>query len=162
MEPASDRRRLHSEQYGVLRSGQALTPFLLHTLLSVPEDICPRPEGGVEKALAFIRRHVDDNGAIGHADPDIVEYPIYSTSYALQCLLAAQDNPDRSDAADRQTIRRMVQFLTSAQYHEANGFATTHPATVAGDSIALLRLANQATWTWHIRGVRSTRSGPTQ
>src|SRR5262245_4588407 len=73
----------HSKQYGVLRSGQALTPFVLHALLQVPENVCPRPAGGVDRALQFIREHIDEHGALGHTDPDISEYPVYSTAYAI-------------------------------------------------------------------------------
>ncbi len=74
----------HSPQYGLMRSGQALTPFVLDGLLTAPESIAPRPEGGVNRALEFIRRRLDKNGSLGHADPDFAEYPVYSTAYALQ------------------------------------------------------------------------------
>jgi hypothetical protein len=106
----------HSGQYAVLRSGQALTPFVLHTLLQVPEDVCPRPDGGVERALEFIRQHVDDRAALGHADPDVLEYPVYSTAYALRCLVDA-DRPE-----DHELAKRMRDFLESAQFQESNGF----------------------------------------
>src|SRR5688572_8476318 len=33
----------HSQTYGLLKSGQALTPFVLHALLDVPEDVAARP-----------------------------------------------------------------------------------------------------------------------
>ena len=42
----------HSNTYGLLRSGQSLTPFILDALLNVPETALPTPSGGVEKALA--------------------------------------------------------------------------------------------------------------
>jgi hypothetical protein len=112
----------HSRQYAVMRSGQSLTPFVLHSLLKVPDSVCPRPEGAVERALEFIRKHIGENGAIGHADPDIAEYPVYSTAYALMCLgIAGTDD----DAALR---NRMETFLRSAQFREANGFDRNHPA----------------------------------
>ncbi len=106
----------HSGQYAVLRSGQALTPFVLHTLLQVPESVCPRPEGGVPRALDFIRRHVDRRGAIGAADSELLEYPVYSTAYALECLLAA----GRSE--DFQLAARMRNYLFVAQRSELFGF----------------------------------------
>jgi hypothetical protein len=111
-----------SQQYAVLRSGQALTPFVLHTLLQVPESVCPRPEGGVERALDFIRNHVGKDGAMGHSDPDIAEYPVYSTAYALMCLGEAGSEDDAS------LRNRMELFLRSAQFHESNGFDHGHPA----------------------------------
>jgi hypothetical protein len=117
----------HSEQYAVLRSGQALTPFVLHTLLQVPEPVCPRPEGGVKRALEFIRKHVGEDGALGHSDPDVVEYPVYSTSYALRCLVAVKDDPVLSKESDARLTTRMYSFLSTAQFQEPE-FATTHAA----------------------------------
>jgi hypothetical protein len=107
----------HSEQYSMLRSGQALTPFVLHALLEVPESICPRPAGGVERALVFIRSHVDEHGALGTADPDIVEYPIYSTAYAIECLVKTNAVADDVDL-----VFRMTTFLADAQFCTENGF----------------------------------------
>ena len=62
----------HSPQYGVLRSGQALTPYVLHALASLSGSVTARPEGGIERAMEFIRERLDDNGVLGNADPDIV------------------------------------------------------------------------------------------
>ncbi|HTF55761.1 MAG TPA: hypothetical protein VK661_00710, partial [Planctomycetota bacterium] len=49
----------HSETYGLLKSGQSLTPFVLRALLEVPESGLARPAGGVDRAVEFIRRHID-------------------------------------------------------------------------------------------------------
>jgi hypothetical protein len=118
----SDDGGWHSKQYAVLRSGQALTPFVLHALLSVPESVYPRPQERVDKALHFIRRHVDRRGAIGAADPDILEYPVYSTAYALQCVLIV------GRAEDFELAAKMRNFLLVAQRSELHGF---EPASVA-------------------------------
>ena len=118
----------HSEQYAVLRSGQALTPFVLHTLLEVPESICPRPDGGVERAFAFIRNHLDEQGALGRADPDILEYPVYSTAYTLQCFAKLKGDPQLWREHDGQLISNMYSFLSAAQFDESHGFDTGHPA----------------------------------
>jgi hypothetical protein len=118
----------HSEQYAVLRSGQALTPFVLHTLLEVPESICPRPADGVRRALEFIRKHVDEQGAIGRADPDIIEYPVYSTAYALQCLMKVRGVPTFWQDHDGQLTSNMYHFLSTAQFDEQHGFDTNDPA----------------------------------
>jgi hypothetical protein len=114
----------HSKQYSMLRSGEALTPFVLHALLEVPESICPRPAGGVERALDFIRRHVDEQGAIGKSDPEIVEYPVYSTAYALLCLVTIESDEDLVGGSDTQLKSDMYCFLSKAQFDEADGFST--------------------------------------
>jgi hypothetical protein len=118
----------HSAQYALMRSGQALTPFVLRALLDVPESIAPRPAGGVARALDFIRHHVDEHGALGHADPDVVEYPVYSTSYALRCLVTVQDDPELARPTDAQLMSRMFIFLSAAQFDESEGFETNNPA----------------------------------
>lgn len=105
-----------SERYAVLRSGQALTPFVLLALLRVPGDVAAPPAGGVERALAFLRRSVDEDGALGYADPDVLEYPVYATAAALRCLVLA------GEAADRPVIDAMAGWLAARQRTEANGF----------------------------------------
>src|SRR5258708_22601704 len=58
----------HSSTYGLLRSGQSLTPFVLEALLEVPEDAYPQPRAAVDRAIAFIRPHTQPDGALGTAD----------------------------------------------------------------------------------------------
>ena len=77
----------HSSRYGLLRSGQSLTPFVLDALLRVPAKLhAPRDEQRT-KALAFLTRHTDDGGAVGRIDPALLDYPNYATALTLQVLL---------------------------------------------------------------------------
>tara|TARA_B100000029_G_scaffold484993_2_gene537844 strand:+ start:133 stop:1218 length:1086 start_codon:yes stop_codon:yes gene_type:complete len=110
----------HSQHYRLLQSGQAYTPFILHTLLEVPESICPRPPGAVQRALQFIRRHANATGVIGRSDPDVLEYPNYSTAYALLCFLKV----DPTDPL----VNRMATYLRQQQYRESRGIPANHPA----------------------------------
>jgi hypothetical protein len=112
----------HSETYALLKSGQALTPFVLHALLAVPEDVYPRPADGVDRALQFLRDNTNSEGALGLRDPEILEYPNYSTSYALRCLVAV------GDSEDRPRIQRMRNYLVAEQFTESRGFAPDSPA----------------------------------
>lgn len=108
----------HSGHYAVLRSGQALTPFVLHALLahgSAPSDV-------VARGLGFVRRSIGPDGAIGYADPDVLEYPVYATSLAILVLARA------GDAADRERIAAMADWLARQQCGEARGFALDAPA----------------------------------
>src|SRR5579862_5479712 len=61
----------HSHTYGLLRSGQSLTPFVLKALLQVHPELYPPPAAKVDRALAFIRTHTQPDGALGLAEPDI-------------------------------------------------------------------------------------------
>jgi squalene-hopene/tetraprenyl-beta-curcumene cyclase len=107
----------HSPQYGVMRSGQALTPYVLRALLTIPERISARPKGGVARAMEFMLARLDASGVLGNADPDIVEYPIYSTSYALRCAIEVKPQRPRE-----MKMAKMARFLVGAQFQENNGF----------------------------------------
>ena len=101
-----------SSKYGILSSGQAYTPFVLYALLRF--DVHPNDEG-VKLALRFMRGKIRD-GAMGRADPDVLEYPVYSTAYALMCFKLA------GLAEDKNLIREMEAFLLSEQFTEQRGF----------------------------------------
>lgn len=108
----------HSEHYAVLRSGQALTPFVLHALLAhggAPPEVLAR-------GLACVRRSIAADGSIGYADRDVLEYPVYATALAilvLQRVGAAEDAP---------RIAAMAEWLAAQQLGEARGFAPGEPA----------------------------------
>lgn len=106
-----------SEHYGLLKSGQALTPFVLHSLLQADEEI---PAQKIDEALAFIRSKTK-NGVLG--DDDLVlEYPVYSTAYALMCFKQV------GKAEDQDLITEMQDYLVSEQFTETRGFEQSHPA----------------------------------
>ncbi len=111
-----------SDRYSIFRGGQALTPFLLFGLLQVPESVVELPRDGVNRALDFLRRHLDEQGALGYADPAILEYPVYATAYAMRCLHLAGTEEDRP------LIRRMARWLRDMQCAEGRGFSSEHPA----------------------------------
>jgi prenyltransferase beta subunit len=103
-----------SEQYAVLRSGQAMTPFVLHALL---RSGTPRDDARFVRGLDALRRSIGKEGAIGYADPDVLEYPVYATSLAVLVLV------QNGDARDHDRIRAMASWLATRQCSEANGFA---------------------------------------
>src|SRR2546422_11529957 len=72
----------HSRTYGLLRSGQSLTPFVLEAVLHVSA-----PPTRVDRAIAFIRANVR-GGALGLAD-SIPDYPNYATALAVSALCKA-------------------------------------------------------------------------
>lgn len=106
----------HSATYGLLRSGQSLTPFVLGALLRVPDATMAAPAGAVARALAFIRAHTRVDGAVGVIGGN-ADYPNYATALAVDALVAAQP---RSSAAE---VARMVAHLRAQQFSEANGWA---------------------------------------
>jgi hypothetical protein len=113
----------HSQKYALLRSGQALTPFVLHTLLSTIDGMSSDDTGRVMRAIDFIHKHVDQDGAIGRADPDVVEYPVYSTAYAVICLKRVQAYRHLRSDENAALIARMEAYLARCQFDEGDGFA---------------------------------------
>ena len=103
----------HSTTYGLLRSGQSLTPFVLGALLRVPDAVEPAPAGAVDRALAFIKAHTTADGAVGVAGGE-KDYPNYATALAVDALVAARRGP-----AD---IAPMIEHLRVQQFSEANGW----------------------------------------
>lgn len=112
----------HSHTYAQLRTGQALTPLVLHALQRVPPEVVQVPPDRVARALHFIRESVNTAGTVGLADRELPEYPNYATALAVQCLLAA-GNPD-----DRPLVDRMCGYLAAEQFRADNGFGPEHVA----------------------------------
>lgn len=106
----------HSHTYGLLRSGQSLTPFVLDALLQAPEKDYPQQRDQVDRAIAFIIRHVQANGSLGTADPDIPDYPNYATALAVSAICRAHRN------GWREQIAPMVSYLRQQHFTEQNGW----------------------------------------
>ncbi|MEZ6067885.1 MAG: prenyltransferase/squalene oxidase repeat-containing protein [Planctomycetaceae bacterium] len=107
----------HSEVYALLRRGTAISSFVLRTLLSVPVELVPRPQGGVERAVEFLLGNLlDEPAVLGRSDPDVLEYPNYSTADALRVLHRVDE--EGHDSA----IQRMRSYLASEQLTEGRGF----------------------------------------
>ena len=105
----------HSETYGLLRSGQSLTPFILLALLDAPDP----PREAVDRAVRFIRANTSPDGEVGRSDPSLEDYPNFATSLAVRALLKA-GKPEGVD--------RMVAALRRQQFFEDNGWTRDHPA----------------------------------
>ncbi len=117
-----------SEQYAVMRSGQALTPFVLHTLLESNDSLTGEQIKASLRSIKFMLDHLDREGALGKADPDIVEYPVYSTAYAVLALEQWLDLEQRLSRTEWTSIDLMQGFLKRAQFTRYNGFTTEMPA----------------------------------
>jgi hypothetical protein len=107
----------HSSTYGLLRSGQSLTPFILVALLDAPDSASLNPRRSVERALAFIKANTNADGALGLMDDSAADYPNYATSLAIAAMVK-----DRSPGYEK-VIEPMVAQLRAQQFDEANGWA---------------------------------------
>jgi hypothetical protein len=106
----------HSATYGLLRSGQSLTPFVLVALLDAPDSASLNPRHNVDRALAFIKAHTNADGALGLMDDSSADYPNYATSLAIAAMVKAK-SPEYEKA-----IEPMVAQLRAQQFSEANGW----------------------------------------
>ena len=111
-----------SETYGLLKSGQSFTPFVLFALSEVPTVVAAPPEGAIERAMNFLRRMETEEGVHGRADPDVLDYPNYATAYALRCFLRY------GKKNDKKRIENMAKYLFGQQFSEAAGFHPESPA----------------------------------
>ena len=112
----------HSHTYGLLRSGQSLTPFVLEALLQLPDEVASLPRAKLDSAVAFIVKNTQPGGALGMADPSIPDYPNYSTALAVSALCLAR-TPGWEPA-----VRNMIAYLRSEQFTEQNGWHREDPA----------------------------------
>ena len=111
----------HSHTYGLLRSGQSLTPFVLEALLQVPEQVYPMPQSKIDRALAFMQSKTQADGVLGMADEGIPDYPNYSTALAVSAICRA-----RRSGWEKQ-IESMVAYLRAQQFTEQNGWHSSDP-----------------------------------
>lgn len=103
----------HSETYGLLKSGQSLTPFILLALLDAPDA----PKDAVDRAFKFLRANTNAQGEVGRSDPTLEDYPNFATSLALRALKRAGKPVDLLAAA-----------LRAQQFGEENGWRRDDPA----------------------------------
>jgi Squalene-hopene cyclase C-terminal domain len=87
----------HSKTYGLLRSGQSLTPFVLDALLSHPHE-----QAAVDKAFEFLKRTINT---------EAMDYPNYAAGLAVR--VAGRLKRDASAWAS---------YLREQQFAEENGW----------------------------------------
>ncbi len=112
----------HSEMHGMMRTGQTLTPYILHALMEIPPQVLPVDSNRILHAYGFLRNHINKRGVLGLADPDIIEYPNYSTAYALRVFAK------RTTHTDSALVRSMTTYLIGEQFTEQRGIHPSHPA----------------------------------
>lgn len=111
----------HSQTHGLLKGGQALTPFILHALLQSSSDNLQVGEK-VSLGLDFIRSNTSSEGVLGVANAQILEYPNYATSYGLRVLV------EHGAAQDAEQIEQMYTYLLSQQFDTSRSIQHDHGA----------------------------------
>jgi hypothetical protein len=101
----------HSGAYGLLKSGQSLTGFVLGALLQIPAGTCAPAAGSLDRAIGFLHRNTNPEGAVGKMDPLLYDYPNYATALAVLALRRAG-----------QPVDNMVAWLRTQQFTEDHGW----------------------------------------
>ena len=109
----------HSEEYGLLKSGQSLTPLVLSTLRTVPASVSPLDTRKTNAAANFIQRQLHKSGGLGLADV-IQDYPNYATGLAIRAL-------SKLPGLDA-VVTRMRRYLLGQQFQESLGYSPKDPA----------------------------------
>jgi hypothetical protein len=106
----------HSTTYGLLRSGQSLTPFILDALLALPESVFAVKSEAIDRAFGFIKNNTNGEGSLGEADETAADYPNYATALAVSTAVKAPRSGVRLD------VSPMVSHLLDQQFIEINGW----------------------------------------
>jgi hypothetical protein len=102
----------HSQTYGLLRSGQSLTPLIVNALLDAGT---PSSDPRLQRALAFLARQIGPEGAVGLTADD---YPCYATALTLRAFVRTR----------RPGAEPLVAWLRTQQMSPENGW---QPADIA-------------------------------
>src|SRR6266404_3138954 len=108
----------HSHTYGLLRSGQSLTPFVLDALLDLP---APLPSDAIDRAIAFIKRNTNAEGALGLMDSAAPDYPNYATGLAVRAIARGRRPGWERD------ITLPLACLRAQQFTKENGWRREDP-----------------------------------
>src|SRR3984957_20888696 len=88
----------HSKTYGLLRSGQSLTPFVLDALLTAHSPFVlnqllsiPHQASNLDHAFEFLKRNTNSDGSLGLSDSSAPDYPNFETwlSLTIKVLIKA-------------------------------------------------------------------------
>ncbi|GAA4457494.1 terpene cyclase/mutase family protein [Novipirellula rosea] len=101
-----------SQTYALLKSGQALTPFVLSILQDCNSSFAESVAAARARSWMINQMR---NGVLGVADADVLEYPVFASAFALRCFEAMPDN----DAA----VDSLRRFLIREQFTESRGFS---------------------------------------
>lgn len=103
-----------SETYGLMRSGQSMTPWTLYVLTQVTPEKTEELKNRITKGLVFLLDQTNPDGSVGTRD--IQEYPTYSTALSLIVLTRLKPTNWQSITS------RMTQYLQSRQLTEGLGW----------------------------------------
>ncbi len=113
----------HSQAYGQLKGGAAVTALVLDTLSQLPTDSIQKNEVAIDRGLKFFRAGFEKRHTIAAIDGSL-DFPTYGSALFLTAITRLAR---KSDEIQKQT-KLAREYLFSAQLLEARGFAADHPS----------------------------------
>ncbi|HTN74596.1 MAG TPA: prenyltransferase/squalene oxidase repeat-containing protein [Pirellulaceae bacterium] len=110
----------HSQTYGALRGGAALTALGLYSLAQVPVDLNKAVPKSLEQAFAFLQLGLKKRGFVACPDGSL-DYPTYGTALVVS---AARERKFGLEAAAK---TKLIDWIASGQLHETREFKEDSP-----------------------------------
>jgi hypothetical protein len=110
----------HSETYGALRQGAAITSLVLYTLAHLPPEIRKTTVKAARKGFAYLEPGIKKRGFVASPDGSL-DYPTYSTAL----LVTAARSLDFGLTAPLQ--EKLLEWVASGQLHESREFTEKSP-----------------------------------
>ena len=105
----------HSQHYGSMKQGAAITAFTLYSISHLPEELRKPHETQFTNGVDFLKLGIDKRGCVSAPDGSM-DYPVYSTSL----MLTVHKKIDIGLTPAQ--VKRMVQFLLDSQCGATRGF----------------------------------------
>ena len=105
----------HSEHYGSMKQGAAVTAFTLYSISHLSAESRKPHAAAFKKAVDFLKQGIDKRGCVSAPDGSM-DYPVYSTSLILTV------HKKLNIGLTPTQIKNMIQFLLDGQCMEKRGF----------------------------------------
>lgn len=130
----------HSETYGSMRAGAAVTTLVLYALSHVPENVWRPYRERLARAYAFLQTGTRKAGCVANPDGSL-DYPTYSSAMLLVAARRLKLDLPADDT------RRLVEFLQQAQLGESRSFVVDSPHYGGWDLMGAQKIQRQTSGT---------------
>jgi hypothetical protein len=110
----------HSETYGSMRDGAALTALVLYALSHLPEELRRPYDERLKRAYKFLQRGIAKRGRVAAPDGTL-DQPLYGSAMTLTAVKRTRFDAPASDVA------ALTRYLVAAQLTQQRRFAANDP-----------------------------------
>lgn len=130
----------HSETYGSMRQGAAVTSSILYAISHTPPDELAARKDALLRAVGFLRQGISKKGYVVNPDGS-ADFPTYATSM----LLMANDRLELPFTDDE--LSRLANFISDAQLTETRNFGEDSVHHGGWDLMGAQRIIGQTSGT---------------